>query len=357
MRTEAIERACGRFEAWLAPRLGPAVDVTGTRVAFDATGWSVSCRAVTPDGALDLRLGDRQRWQLGGPAAARAALEARLDDARVADAVTRLRDEVGPQRPRREPLTAPRARALLGEDGARLADTVDAFARYYGQPLEAVWLDGDDTPSVGYPPVVTDQELLMYAPPPFRQDAHMVAYVEDLGFAVDPRDRVFAVPVPSVFERRRARLGVEGGLRPELQVLRATLYSPRAWLTQIARGVFPMNVHGRLSRGLAAARRLPLHRSQRAKLNNHFHALGHDMGIHTLAMHRVPWRRMAELRRLARVALSRGRARAAASFFEERLTRACVDTWAEATAPADFEPRFASAFPALRAELARIAHG
>ncbi|MEZ4335584.1 MAG: hypothetical protein R3B82_03060 [Sandaracinaceae bacterium] len=362
MRSAAIETACDRFEAWLGPQLGPEVELLDTRVAFDATGWSVRCRARVPDAELELRLAEGPSLEspsltVGGPGHWRAALDGRVDLARATDAVSHLRRAVAPQAPRREPLDGARARALLGAEGALLADTIDAFARAYGAPLEAVWLEGDDTPSIGFPPVVTDQEVLMYAPPPFRQDAHTVAYVEDLGFAVDARDRVHVVPVPSAFARRRRRLGVDGGLRPELRVLFGALYSPRAWLASIARGVFPMNVHGGVAGTLARASRLPLTRSHRQKVNNHFHALGHDMGMHALAMHRVPSARMAELRRLARVALRRGRARPAASFFEERLTRACVETWARTARPEDFEARFDERYPALRAELARIAHG
>lgn len=355
MRSTAVDEACARFEAWLEPRLGPSLELVDTRVAFDATGWSITCRARAPDAELELRLGDGGAFTVGGPSAWRAALAGRVEGA--AEAAAALRREVMPRAPRREPLTGARARALLGAEGALLSDTIDAFARGYGAPLEAVWLEGDAAPSIGFPPVVTGQEVLMYAPPPFRQDARGAAYLEDLGFAVDARERVFAVPTPSAFARRRARLGIDGGLRPELRVLHGTLYSARAWLAAIAGGAFPINVHGAVARVLARAARLPLHASHRAKLHNHFHALGHDMGMHALAMHRVPRARMAELRRLARVAIARGRARPAASFFEERLTRACVDAWAAVRAPGDFEARFEGAYGELRRELAEIAHG
>ncbi len=357
MRSAAIDRACGHFEAWLGEALGPEVELFDTRVGFDATGWSVRCRARVADAELDLRLAEGQGLTVGGPGRWRAALDGRVDPARAADEAGALRRAVAPRSAHREPLDGAAARRLLGAEGALLADTVDAFARCYGAPLEAVWLEGDEAPSVGFPPVVTDQEVLMYAPPPFRQDAHTIAYLEDLGFAVDARDRVFAVPVPSAFARRRARLGVDGGLAPELRVLRGALYSPRAWLGEIARGVFPMNVHGGVARLLASVSRGPMLASHRRKLHNHFHALGHDMGMHALAMHRVPRARMAELRRLARVALARGRAKPAASFFEERLTRACVETWARTARPEAFEARFDEGFEPLRAELARLAHG
>ena len=370
MRTAAIDEACGRFEATLSPRLGPALDLSDTRVTFDTKAWSVRCRADTPSGPLELRIaaprreGDTLSWQLSGEPDRAARWRSELDErlagagsASVAAAVDVLRRDVAPREPAHSPLTGSIARATLGEDGALLAASVDAFGRYYGEPLVAVALAGDDAPSVGFPPVVRDQELLMYAPPPFRQDARTRAYLEDLGFAIDKRHRVFAVPTPRVFSRRGARLGVSGGLRPELRVLRATLFSPRAWLSAIIEGVFPINVHAVIANALARlGHRAPLHPSQHEKLNNHFHALGHDMGIHTLAMHRVGKGQMAELRRLARVARGRGRAGPAARFFEERLTRACVDTWAELEHPDEFSRAFGPTFQVLRAELARIAH-
>ncbi|MBX3274220.1 MAG: hypothetical protein KF729_28395 [Sandaracinaceae bacterium] len=357
MRTVAVERACAAFEAWLAPRLGAEIALDETRVAFDATGWSVTCRARAPGAELALRIAGDGRLTVAGASAWRTAIEARVERAGALEAARALRGAVGPQRPRREPLTGARARVLFGDEGALIAGTVDAFARAYGAPLEAVWLEGDETPSLGFPPVVEQQEVLLHAPPPFRQDAHTVAYLEDLGFAVDARDRVAIVPLPRALARRRARLGVDGGLAPALREVPRVGYSPRAWLAAIAsEAALPINVHGALAHALSRALALPLHPSQRARLNDHFHALGHDVGVHALALHRVPAARLAELRRLARVALARGRARQAATFFEGRLTRACVETWARVAEPRDFEPAFEDVYPTLRTELATIAH-
>ena len=247
----------------------------------------------------------------------------------------------------------------LGAEGRPLRAACEAFSKHYGQSVGMVRLGGREPPSIYYPHV-TDQEVLLHAPPPFREDAHAAAYLEDLGFAVNRRGRVCAVPLPSVFARRLERLGGRGGLRPELRRLGATLFSPRRWLREVCTGVFPINVQATVSRVLGAVgERLVVHASQREKLNTHFHALGHDMGVHTLAMHAVPRSRMRELCRLAAVALRRGRRATlrAAGFFEERLTRACVEVWAAVRAVSEFEQRFERVFPTLAAELARGVYG
>lgn len=351
MRTQAIEAAFDRFEATLAPRLG--LSLTGTRVTSDDNGFAVTAsaedlvlRSVERDGVVD--------WRLEGAHAESA--RPRLADAREAmdEALATLRHAIRSEPPQPTPLTASNAKALLG-DGT-LAATVDAFARHYGAPLETVSLPGDDVPSVRFPAVVRDQELLMFAPAPFREDARMRAYLSDLGFAIDADHRVSTVPLPASFERRRRRLGALGGLEPELVRLRWPIFSPRGWLRRLSRGVIPVNIDGRLGRALgAASRRLPVPGATRAYLHNHFHALGHDVGMHALAMHRVPTSQMSELRRLARAALRRGRAEGAARFFEERLTRACVDAWADVRRPEAFAARFERDFAALRRELAREA--
>jgi len=377
VRTAAIDAACGRFEATLAGHLAPALALRDTRVTTDPHGWRVRLRADSPDGPLELSIapprapGERLTWSLaGGSGALREALGAPLGADAVADGVGSLRDAVARGEPRRAPLEA----RWLGEDGPPLAPWIDAYARAYGVALEAVWLEGDETPSVGLPAALDDQAVLLHAPPSFREDARMIAYLEDLGFAVDARDRVSVVPLPRGFARRYARLIAarpppardrrEGrsprepgahrpALVPELRRVRAKVFSPRDWLRAVAGGVLPINVHGAISHLVATARRAPLPRSVTASMDDHLHALGHDVGVHALALHRVPPRRMAALRRLARVALGRGRATAAASFFEERLTRACTELWASARRPEDFEAAYESVHDELATELAR----
>ncbi len=365
MRTAVIDEACERFRSTLQAWVPPGCGVETPRIAFDSAGQHIRALVRRTDGTLDLlltfhpRTGFAVGW--GGERAFverwRPELPADLDAPRRA-AAEALLDAV---RPIRHPLTALEPQALasaLGGEGACLAPAFEAFASHYGESMGALALDGDSVPSVAYPHV-TDQEVLLYAPPPFREDAHVAAYLEDLGFAVDRHHRVFAVPLPSSFQRRLRRLGVQGGLRPELRPLRATLFSAEGWLREIAAGVFPINVDGLVSRVLGTfGARVAVHRSQREKLHTHFHALGHDMGIHTLAMHRVPRGRMRELRRLASVALARGgRApKRAADFFEERLTRACVDTWASASDVDAFARDFETRFPTLAAELGRAAY-
>lgn len=360
-----------RFAAVLAPRLGPAWAVRDTRVSFDSTGWSVRCDA-TADGApvVLLMSPPHASGQVRHPGftlgvvdgAPRAPLEPAACDA-VAEALAELRRRVRPEPAPSEPLDGRRARVLLGADGARLAPSIDAFRRHYGEPLRAVFLGGDRAPSIAFPPVAPEQELLMYAPPPFREDARMAAYLADLGFAVDARGRISTVPTPAAFARRRRRLSIDAeGLRPALRPSTEALFSPRAWLSQIADGVLPINVHGRLSHALTAPARaisVRLHRELRAYWNNHFHALGHDMGMHSLTMHRVPSAAMARMRAVAVEALRRGRApsRRVATFFEERLTRTCHERWAEVTRPEGFARAFDAAAPALFDALNRELHG
>lgn len=343
----------------------PGVTLRDARVTRDAHGFRVRLRGDSPDGPLELslgapRAGERLTWALaGGSSALREALDAPLRADAVADAVGVLRAEVAPAAPRRAPLEA----RWLGEDGPLLAPWIAAYRRAYGVGLEAVWLDGDDTPSVGFTAGLDDQAVLLHAPPPFREDARMIAYLEDLGFAVDGRDRVSVVPLPRVFLRRFSLLEAasEGRARtpalvPELRRARAKVFAPRTWLYAVAGGALPINVHSTISRLLAVARRAPLPRGVTASMDDHLHAIGHDVGVHALALHRVPARRMGALRRLARVALARGRATSAASFFEERLTRACTELWAEIGRPEDFEARYEAVHDALAAELAREAY-
>lgn len=318
--------------------------------AFDrleATRGLAGAQAGSDEAGLWVRAGDERFEAHPGGWRSRAPI-----DEETRAALDGLREALRVTPPRSEALDRRSATRLLGEDGPRLAETVEAFAECYGQPLVAVFLEGDPVPSIRFPAVAPEQELLMYAPPPFREDARMQAYLLDLGFEVDRGCRVSTVPLPASFARRRARLEARGGLRPELVPLRWPLFSPAAWLREVARGVIPVNVNGRLGGWLARLARLPVPGATRAYLNNHFHALGHDVGLHGLALHRVPAPAMAELRRLARGARSVERA---ARFFEETLTRACVDLWAEVRRPEEFAPRFERAFGGLRRELAHEA--
>lgn len=385
MRTAAIDAALGRFAAAVELRLGPDVEVLGTSASRDPHGWSVRCDARAGARPLEVRLvhrgdaprGDAPRGDAPGGApgahphprltlrvtgepaegrALRGRLDARATDA-LTDALGALLRDLEPRAARSEPLDGARARALLGHDGALLAPCIDAFRRHYGEPLRAVFLEGDDAPSIAFPDVASTQAVFMHAPPPFREDVRMRAYLADLGFEVDAGARVSTVPVPSAFARRRARLGLAGdGLRPALVPHTPVVISPSGWLGHIARGVLPINVHGALAHALSRPlRRLSvrLSGSLRARWNNHFHALGHDMGLHALAMHRIGAAQLAQLRALASQALVRGRrsARRAASFFEERLTRACCDLWIDVRHPDRFEEAFGRALPSLLGEL------
>ena len=361
VRTAVIDQACERFRSQLGGRLGQTFVVGTPRVAFDSVGRHVRTSIQTPRGTLRVRMssqepvGRRFSWDLHGDRELVQRFGEELPtgpEVQTAALADELCRQVQPLRHTADVL-GPEAMRALGDEGAQLAPAFEAFSSHYGVPVGSLCLPGDPAPSIAYPHV-TDQEVLLYAPPPFREDAHMAAYLEDLGFAVDRHHRVFAVPLPSVFLRRLGHLAAGGGLRPELRRLRATLFSASDWLMEIAAGVFPINVDGTVSRLLGRfGRRFALHRSQQEKLHTHFHALGHDMGIHTLAMHRVPAPRMRELRRLASVALRRGgRApREAADFFENDLTRACAETWSEVDRPAAFEACFEDRFFELSAAL------
>lgn len=365
MRTAVIEAACHRFDGALSSRLGGSIVVRTSNVSFDSQGWTVLVRASTSRGRVDLRLAESHpapfAWSIHGPpelvARVRPAFRQALEDSSaVTDGLRSLRRDVAPREHSGEPLTDARASGLFGADGALFGESIDVFARHYGTPLQAVRLSDDELPSIRFPVVAPEQGLLMRAPRPFRRDAYTIGYLEDLGFLVDADGWVATVPLPAVFARRRSRLEQRGGLRPELRRLRTTLFSARAWLSEIVGGVLPVNVNGSLGRGLAAAARtLPIPSSTRAYLNNHFNALGHDLGLHGLAWHRIPRGQMAELRRLARVGLTRGRrvSLSVAGWFEERLTAASLESWAEAATPTEFEDRFATRFPALRYALAR----
>ena len=379
MRTASITAAYGRFAADLTEQLGAGVRVAGVRVRFDSRGRCVRCTVSVGGASAELIYGgqpfergpfeqgrrrsepQRLPWRLEGDRDAThrlcGALAARLDDLGDLRA-TLLCEQVEPPRYRSVELTPAACAAHLGPEGRVLAGSFVAFARYFGEPLHLVWRAADSPPSIEYPPV-TDQAVLLHAPPPLREDALFLAYLDDLGYGVDARGKVSAVPLPFAFSKRRRQLRATGGLWPQLQVYRATLYSSRAWLTHIADGVLPVNAHGPTSRGLALLATAPLHSSQKEKLTTHFHALAHDMGLHVLACHRVPAARMRELSRLARVALGRGRGptRRAAEFFEEPFTRTCMSVWAEIEHPDGFADALERHFPALHAELAEAAYG
>lgn len=368
MRTAEIDAALRRFEVSLGAQLAPAIrSVRGARLSIDGGGASIACEGATESGACAIRIarpgadaGPRSSGIVVHAGAARVGASARLEA--IALAVDVLVEAARrPREPRCEPLDGARARALWGEEGALLAPGIDAFRAHYGAAPHAVFLDGDEAPSIALPDVAGEQGVLLHAPPPFREDARMRAYVEDLGFAIDARDRVSTVPLPSSFARRRARLGAQGGFAPVLVPWRLALIAPSRWLARLARGVLPINVRGRASYALSAparalGRAVP---SIRAAWNTHFFALAHDMGLHALAMHRIGEGAMTALRGLAERALARGAGAAAraAAFFEERLTRACCDLWVDVRDPDAFAARFDAVLPGLVGELRASALG
>ncbi len=263
----------------------------------------------------------------------------------LADALTTLRRETRLAPPAPEPLDAHSIDAF-GDEASLIRPLLDSYRDHYGRGLELVrWPSGP--PSILFPDVVQEQSVFATVSVPFAEDVRMRAYLRDLGYGLLGR-KMRLVPTPAAFRARRAAVGLgASGFAARLIRARIPVLRTRPWLVGLAEGTFTVNLRSaRLNRWTRLTREIGrrLHPELAAMWHTHFHALGHDMGLHVFALHRIPESGMADLKARARRA-AQGRRRNAlstAAFFEGELTRRCVDIWDKLAHPAEFAARFAA---------------
>lgn len=236
-------------------------------------------------------------------------------------------------------------------EGALLAPWTSAYAAHYGLPLRLKATPSQ--PSVAFPDLRLAQSLFLRAPAAFTEWARGRAYLQDLGMDVGPSGYVDVVPTPAEFRRRVRALGLPEPLRPTFAPDPALVIPPARWLAHLRRRRLPIHLRAEWKYRLGAPAREVMHRVYapwRVKWHTHFHAFGHDMSLHGLALHRLPAAALEAL--LERAGRARGRGvRAAADFFETTLTRRCVELWREVDEPEAFADAFERVFPELERAL------
>jgi hypothetical protein len=281
---------------------------------------------------------DRLQQQLGSLAWTRAV--ARSTDARE------IGREVGGE--------------ALGAEWAALRGSLRAWERRVGRAPRVLEI-APDAHAIGFPDPSTHAHLpggyWWSAPRSFLERRAFRDYLAGLGFRADADGVVRTVPTPASFMRLAARQGLPApALVPVLRETWRPSLPGRRWLSFVLRGELPINVlPERLYTLYLATGRTPLRWIDLGLQVTDLGELAHDMGVHVLAMHRLPRSFLDDLRGWTRARLGGASRRAVeglVGLFEGELTRACQETWQGLDAPGEFEAAFQARRPELEERLA-----
>ncbi|HMR06188.1 MAG TPA: hypothetical protein PKA88_10425 [Polyangiaceae bacterium] len=258
----------------------------------------------------------------------------------------------------RPPATAAAEDPALAREVQLLQPTLTAASRYFGASCQAEWFAAPTTAlRIRMAPIpaelATGPSYFLDAPEAFRRRRELAVYLRALGYFLDEDGLMRTVPSPETLHRLLSKMGVAGGgFRARLIEVDDYRVDPVSWLSFYLEGTIGINVATeRFYQN--NARKLALHMPNRFWCE-HMTAVAHDMSVHVLLTHRIPFSHIAEMAALAEPVWRRCRAEARpealtplVDFYEGDLPQICREVWERLSTPEDFD----RAFSARRSEL------
>ena len=214
-----------------------------------------------------------------------------------------------------------------------------SFTEYFEAPRPALRILFAPVP----PHLATGPTYFLAAPESFRQRRVFSDYLRTLGYFVEADGLVRTVPSPETLRRLLAATGTTNtGFRARLMPIDDYRVDPLSWLDLYVEGSIGINV-GTTQFYAEHARKLALRIPNRFWCE-HLTAVGHDMSVHVLLTHRMPFAQIAELGALAEPTLRRCKAAGRqdallplVEFYEADLPQVCREIWEQLSTPDDFE--------------------
>jgi hypothetical protein len=265
--------------------------------------------------------------------------------------------------------TEAQADPALQRECELLGPTLHAASRYFRAPCEAEWF-ATPAPALRVHMACIPDDLtagpnyFLDAPRSFGRRRELAGYLRDLGYFLHEDGLMRTVPSPETLHRLLGRMGVaSGGFRARLIEVDDYRVDPVGWLEFYLEGSIGINV-ANAEFYAKHARKLGLHMPNRLWCE-HLTAVGHDMSVHVLLTHRVPFSHIAEMGALAEPLLRRCKSEnrpdalmPLVAFYEADLPQICREVWERLSTPEDFERAFSERreelYGRLRSRSARV---